>query len=180
MSGHVAKAYGLERAFAQAPTATSAFAHTDYNGFTTTAEISPPVAHPFTKKLVRVSDRGTEEYQYPHSVEIAGIDVPFEVYFDLCVCWQQLMDVDGLAHAISFNVWDTQIVDETFLKQWMDSPLVSTYYRWVVRQSAQDKTSLQGLEVSQEDEEFWTVDEDEETEFVSVCSLDSGCSECAA
>ena len=179
-AGTVAKSYGLERAFCIAPTATSAFNHTDYNGFTTTAEISPPVAHPLTKKLVRVSDSGSEEYQYPDNVEIAGVDVTFEVYFDLCCAWQQLMDIEGLAHAISFNVWDTAVVDEKFLQTWLDSPLYTTYYRWVVQQSAQDKTSLQGLEVSQEDEEFWTVDEDEETEFVSVCNMNKECTECAA
>jgi hypothetical protein len=181
-AGIVARSYGLERAFTIAPTATSAFAHTDYNGFTTTAEISPPVCHPLTKKLVRVSDSGTEEYQYPSNVEVAGVDVPFEVYFDLACAWQELMDIDGLAHAISFNVWDTAVVDEIFLQKWLDSPLWTTYYRWVVQQAAQDKTSLMGLEVSQEDEDFWSVDEDEEEEssFVSVCSLDSGCSECAA
>ena len=179
-AGTVARSYGLERAFCIAPTATSAFNHTDYNGFTTTAEISPPVAHPLTKKLVRVSDSGSEEYQYPDNVEIAGVDVTFEVYFDLCCAWQQLMDIEGLAHAISFNVWDTAVVDEKFLQTWLDSPLYTTYYRWVVQQSAQDKTSLQGLEVSQEDEEFWTVDEDEETEFVSVCNMNKECTECAA
>jgi hypothetical protein len=182
-AGKVAKSYGLERAFTIAPTATSAFNHTDYNGYTTTAEISPPVAHPVTKKLVRVSDSGTEEYQYPPNVEVAGVDVPFEVYFDLSCAWQELMNIDGLAHAISFNVWDTQVVDEEFLRKWLESPLWTTYYRWVVQQAGQDKTSLMGLEVSQEDEDFWSVDEEddnEESSFVSVCNLNGECSECAA
>jgi Ribonucleotide reductase, barrel domain len=182
-AGYIAKEkYGLERAFTIAPTTTSAFNHKDHRGYTTSPEISPPVAHPSTKQLVRVSDSGTEEYQYPPEVEIAGIDVPFDVYFDLAVCWQRLMDIDGLAHAISFNIWDTQVVDEDFLRKWMDSPLWTTYYRWVVTQAAQDKTTLQGLSVSKEDEDFWSTEfaeEETQTEFMSACSLDGVCTSCA-
>jgi hypothetical protein len=180
-AGRIAQSYGLDRAFTVAPTATAAFNHTDCNGYTTTPEISPPIAHPVTKKMSRVSEGDSREYQYPPNVEIAGHNVSFDTYLELAVCWQELMDIDGLAHAISFNVWTTGVtVDESFLRTWLESPLKSLYYRWAVSMESQDKTQLQGIEHTEEAENFWgDVDPDEDMTVMSACSLDGVCTECS-
>ncbi len=73
----------------------------------------------------------------------------YEDYFRLANCWQQSMEATGQAHSISFNVWDTQVIDQAFLEQWMRSALWTTYYRLPVRQQvALDKTIIQQKQVT--------------------------------
>lgn len=164
-AGKIAIEAGLERAFTIAPTSSSSTIHKDYKGFVTTPEISPPICHPETHIYRRNSQRfGQEEFQYPHSCEIASHDVPFEVYFELACQWQRLMaipiaDANGnehqLDHAISFNLWTPDMIpDDAFLNRWLDSPLYTTYYRWVTRQEFQDKTAI-AIETDDADAAFW-------------------------
>jgi hypothetical protein len=121
----VARRYGLERAFTIAPTATSAFQHRDAQGFVTAPNIAPPIA----RSVLRDSQEfGLLEADYHPYVEIAE-EVGFEIYFRLACAWQQLMELTGLAHAISFDLWDQQPITAEFLQRWLDSPLWTTYYR---------------------------------------------------
>jgi len=121
----IARAYGMERAFTIAPTATSSFQYRDAHGFTTTPNIAPPIA----LNVLRDSQEfGILEADYHPFCEIAS-EVGFETYFRLCCAWQKLMNLTGMAHAISFDVWDQQPFNRDFVKRWLLSPLYTTYYR---------------------------------------------------
>lgn len=138
----VAKRNKMERAFTVAPTATCSFNHKDLNGYTTTPEISPPICHLETKKVIRASDTfGQVEYQYPPNVETAS-EVGWDTYYKLAKNWQRLMETTGLAHSISFNIWDTCPLTNEFLEDWLHSPLKTTYYRMQVSQDFLDKTNI--------------------------------------
>lgn len=119
----VARAHRMERAFTLAPTASVSYRHRDRQNFTTTPEISPPLA--------RVVDRdsgtfGVQQYDYGN-VETAE-EVGWDIQYRLMKAWQGLMDATGLAHSISFNVWSTCAIDQAWLEDWMASPLKTTYY----------------------------------------------------
>jgi hypothetical protein len=176
-ASNVAINAGLERAFTVAPTATCAYNQKDLRSYTTAPEISPPVAHPTTYKVVRQSELGfhndsMQVYQYPLDIEIASYDVPVEIYDRLCVAFQRLMNVKGLAHSISYNWWVDKPVNEETFRAWYNSELKTIYYRWVTRSDAQDKTSIR-VDVSQEDSDFWFPAGDE-----VVCSPVLGCTVC--
>lgn len=141
-SAKIARRYKMERAFTVEPTATSSFKNFDSLGYTTTPEISPPICHKETKSTTRDSATfGQKEYFYPKNVETAE-QVGWSTYYRLCVAWQNLMETTGLAHTISFNIWNTCPVDKNFLKEWLESPLRTTYYRMMVEQDYVDKSSI--------------------------------------
>lgn len=138
----VATEYGMERAFTIAPTASCSYRYRDRDGYTTSPEISPPVCHPLTKEVHRDSGTfGVIPYQYHPKTETAE-QVGWDVQYRLMKTWQKLMDSAGLAHAISFNLWDTCEVSEAFIKDWLESPLWTTYYRLNTRQYALDKSQV--------------------------------------
>lgn len=138
----IAKQYKMERAFTVAPTASCSFRYTDYKGYTTSAEISPPICHPKTKILTRDSDTfGQTEWQYPLNVETAE-QVGWETYYSLAKAWQQLMDTTELGHSISFNIWNECPVDREWIADWLQSPLKTTYYRMQPKQDFVDKTAI--------------------------------------
>lgn len=138
----IAKANNMDRAFTVEPTASCSFRAVDTKGYTTSAEISPPICHLKTKTLVRDSSTfGQVEYQYPPNVETAET-VGWDVYYRLCKAWQVMMARTGLAHTISFNIWNTRPVDKEFLADWLCSPLRTTYYRMMVEQDYLDKSSI--------------------------------------
>lgn len=134
----VALKYDMKRAFAIAPTATMSYAHKDINGFTTTPEISPPIAREIDRDS---STFGVQTYYYPDNVEIAR-EVGWSTQWRLLCAWQRLQNAGGLAHAISANIWTSVTVDKTFLMRFLESPLVTTYYRLQVDQMALDKTEV--------------------------------------
>jgi Ribonucleotide reductase, barrel domain len=176
-ASNVAIAAGLDRAFVIAPTATCAYNQTDIRGYVCSPEISPPVAHPVTKKVVRQAELGFSDtpmkvYQYPLDVEIASYDVTVEVYDRLCIAFQRLMNVRGLAHSISYNWWVDKPVNEETFKAWYNSHLKTIYYRWVTRSDAQDKTSIR-VNVTDDDSDFWLPDSED-----VVCSPVLGCAVC--
>lgn len=139
----IARQYNMVRAFTLAPTASSSYRHLDSNGFTLAPEISPPICHPETKSSTRDSDTfGQLEYKYPPNVETAE-QVGWDTYYKLTKAWQMLMNSTGLAHSMSVNIWNQCPVDELWLKDWLDSPLVTTYYRMVVDQSFNDKSNIE-------------------------------------
>jgi hypothetical protein len=165
-AGKIALAEGFERVFAIAPTASTSYRNQDCQGFTTTPEISPPVAHSITKISRRQTTDGFADYQYPMNVELAGIDVPYQIYDRLCNAWQQMMNDTGLAHAISYNWWDVKPVNEETIREWFNSPLISTYYRWPTNVDSADK-SRADIQESTEITEFW---EEEDYGYCEACS----------
>jgi hypothetical protein len=167
---------GYERAFTIEPTATCAYKQKDYNGFVTSPEISPPIAHPGTHIARRSTDDGFIDYQYPNNLELAGHDVPWQVYDKLCCAWQRLMNNTGLAHSISYNWWMSKPVNRDTLSEWDKSLLKTVYYRWQELSDVGDKTNI-GISVDNESEEFWTFDEEDEPPV--ICQLNSpGCQSC--
>lgn len=130
---------GMKRSLTIAPTASCAYRYVDRDGYTTTPEISPPIA----RAVDRYSGTfGIQTYDHHPRVETA-IEVSYDIYFRLANCWQRSMEATGQAHSISFNIWDTQPIDRAFLEQWLQSSLWTTYYRLPVRQQeALDKTLI--------------------------------------
>ena len=85
---------------------------------------------------------GAIEYEYPPEVETA-FDTEWDIQYRLMKAWQQLMNATGLAHAISFDIWDKQEIDREFIADWLSSPLWTTYYRrQVISQMTQDKSCV--------------------------------------
>jgi hypothetical protein len=186
----IARKHNMDRAFTVEPTASCSFRYTDSHGYTTAAEISPPICHPETKALVRDSVTfGQVEYQYPPSVETAQ-EVGWDTYYKLCQNWQRLMNTTELAHSISFNIWNTRTVNKEFLADWLRSPLITTYYRMMVEQSYLDKSTITSTisdefkdELIGEGEFFKPVEEETETKtdfcFITPGSDPNFCSACA-
>ncbi|MGL5923712.1 ribonucleotide reductase [Chroococcidiopsis sp.] len=156
-AARVARKHRMKRAFTIAPTASASYRYQDLDGYTCAPEISPPVCHPQTKMTDRDSDEAALNYQYhPHSETAEEVGV--ETYTKLAECWQRLMARTGLAHSISYNVWNTCPVDEAWFQDWLMSPLVTTYYRLMIEQSYVDKSSI-----GEEDSDgFFTVQPDAE------------------
>lgn len=169
----VARSYGMERAFTIAPTASCSYRYKDFDGYTTTPEISPPICHPVTKSTTRDSTTfGAKEYFYHPDVETAE-QVGFATYYKLVKAWQMLMNSTGLAHSISFNVWDECPIDHEWIEDWLQSPIVTTYYRMQVRQAYVDKTniSMDLGEFNLADDFFIPEDTTEDSEADSFLSI---------
>ena len=136
-ASEIAKANGMVRAFAIAPTASCSYRYTDFDGFTTTPEIAPPIA----RQVDRDSGTfGVQSFDYG-PVEIAS-EVGWEDYFKVANGIVRLLDMTGLLHGYSFNSWsDVIIYDEAFIEEWLQSPQTSLYYSLQVMGDTQDKTS---------------------------------------
>lgn len=136
----VAEHYGMERAFAIAPTASTSYQYKDVNGYTCTPEISPPL----WSTVDRNSDiYGAERYYYPPEVETTQT-VEWGTQWQVLQGFQRLMNTTGKAHAISSNIWNSQHIDTDWIENvFLPSPLVTTYYRLddKTRQSL-DKTQI--------------------------------------
>ena len=138
----VAKAYGMERAFTIAPTASCSYRYRDREGYTTAPEISPPNCHPITKEVDRDSGTfGVMTYQYHPNTETAA-SVEWDTQWRLLKAWQMYMESTGLAHSISANIWDKQPITDEWLKDWWESPLVTTYYRLITQQASVNKSTV--------------------------------------
>lgn len=194
----IARKYKMERAFTVEPTASVSYRNKDSRGFVTCPEISPPTCHEETKISTRDSTTfGQEEVQYPLDVETA-VSVGHDVYFRLACSWQRLMNSTGLAHSISFNLWNTQEINEGFLAQWLESPLCTTYYRWMIEQSYVDKSTIAstisdsyvGMLLGDADEDFFKplegtediLEESEDTQgfcFITPGNDSNYCEACA-
>lgn len=142
LAAGVAEAYGMERAFTIAPTASCSYRYRDREGYTTAPEISPPNCHPITKEVDRDSGAfGVVTYQYHPQTETAA-SVEWDTQYRLLKVWQRYMETTGLAHSISANIWDKQPITDEWLKDWWESPLVTTYYRLITKQAVVDKSTV--------------------------------------
>lgn len=161
----VASKHGMQRAFTIAPTASVAYRNRDREMFTTAPEISPPINN--------IVDRdsgtfGVTNYEHNPRSETAR-KVGWDVQYRLMKAWQSMMDQTGLAHAISFNIWNTCTVDKDFIADWLASPLKTTYYRLSIEQDFLDKSSIitEG-----------NIKKKDSTD-VESCNLDGLCTSCA-
>jgi len=157
----VACKHGMQRAFTIAPTASVAYRNRDREMFTTAPEISPPINN--------IVDRdsgtfGVTNYEHNPKGETAR-EVGWDVQYRLMKAWQSMMDRTGLAHAISFNIWNTCTVDKDFIADWLASPLKTTYYRLPIEQDFLDKSRV--------------ITEDNISTAVESCNLDGLCTSCA-
>ena len=136
-AAQIAKANGMVRAFAIAPTASCSYRYKDLDGFTTTPEIAPPIA----RQVDRDSGTfGVQSFDYG-PVEIAS-EVGWDDYFKVVNGIISMLDKTGLLHGYSFNSWsDVVTYDEVFIKEWLDSPQTSLYYSLQVMGDVQDKSS---------------------------------------
>ena len=134
----IAESYGMERAFAIAPTASCSYRSQDLDGYTCTPEIAPPIA----RKVDRDSGTfGVETYDYGN-VEIAS-EVGWDAYKKVADGIVQMLSFTGLLHGYSFNSWsDVVAYDNAFIEEWLASPQTSLYYSLQVMGDTQDKSSV--------------------------------------
>jgi len=157
----VAQKHEMQRAFTIAPTASVAYRNRDREMFTTAPEISPPINN--------IVDRdsgtfGVTNYEHNPKGETAR-EVGWDVQYRLMKAWQSMMEQTGLAHAISFNIWNTCTVDRDFIADWLVSPLKTTYYRLPIEQDFLDKSRV--------------IINEKDSTAVELCNLDGLCTSCA-
>lgn len=174
-AAEIARAYGMERAFCIAPTASCSYRYLDSRGFTTTPEIAPPIA--------RVVDRdsgtfGVETFDYGE-VEIAE-EVGWEAYFKVANGLVALYQRTGLFHGYSFNSWsDVVIYDREFLKSWFDSPQTSLYYSLQVLPGTQSKDDAFAA-LDDSFKSMFGLDDNETMGDAVACDMEAGfCSACS-
>jgi hypothetical protein len=122
----MAKAAGLpsfQRLHTVEPAQSHAFAMSDYNGDTLCRGIWPP----FARVVTRGSDVHTQITVNHGAVETIA-DVGVETVFDLNCRWQELMNVAGLPHCISYDCYEQADLD--YLSRWAQSPLLTQYYQF--------------------------------------------------
>lgn len=174
----VAREFKMERAFTIAPTASCFTRHSDSEGYSVTPEISPPIS----REIERTSETfGIIEYDFHPDVEIAS-DVGWNVQWRLLNVIQRLMNSTGLAHSISANIWNSKVVDEDFIDEFLDSDLLTTYYRLditgnIIQNKSQvltadnlEKLSKQYDEKDDGDESLIVKAVDQAPGYCSVCA----------
>jgi len=168
----IARKHGMERAFAIAPTASCSYRYLDARGFTTAPEIAPPIA--------RLVDRdsetmGVERFEYG-PVEIAE-EVGWETFRKVADGICQLLERTGLFHGYSANWWsDLVTCDETFIRQWLDSPQTSIYYALQVQSGTQSKDDV-GVELGETLTSFFGLEDKDQDQSDLI---DTGfCAACA-
>jgi hypothetical protein len=161
----IARAAGMDRAFAIAPTASCSYANFDYEGYTTCPEIAPPVS----QLVDRDSDTfGVQSFDYGN-VETAA-DVGYETFRQVADGIISLYESTGLFHGYSLNTWSDQVTyDEQFVNDWIMSPQTSMYYALPTQANTQDKSDA-----------FLGLLDLEDLLQSSVCSLDANtCTSCS-
>jgi hypothetical protein len=175
----VARRAGMCRAFAIAPTASCSYKYTDLRGYTTAPELAPPIS----RHVDRDSGTfGVESFDYPSDCEIAS-EVGWEDYKRVVDGVVRLYRETLLFHGYSFNSWsDVVTYDESFLKEWLDSPQTSLYYALQVLPDTQAKDdALAALDESYH--EFFKFDEtastspDDDEEVEGFCPI--SCTSCS-
>jgi hypothetical protein len=87
-------------------------------------------------------------FDYHPDVEVAGRDVEWVTYFQICNGIQRLYDQTGLGHAISMNLWSPGATcDRDWLDTFLDAPVKTSYYRLPVGQNLA-KDRIQSCDLS--------------------------------
>ena len=162
-AAQVARAFGMERAFAIAPTASCSYRYTDLDGYTSCPEIAPPIA----REVDRDSGTfGVQNFSYG-PVEIAS-EVGWEDYKLVTDGIMQLIASTGLAHGYSYNSWsDIVIYDETFIEEWLKSPQTSLYYALQVMPDTLRKDDASAI-LDEDYKDIFSFGEDDE--FCITCA----------
>jgi hypothetical protein len=174
-ASEIARAAGMERAFAIAPTASCSYRYLDSRGFTTTPEIAPPIA----REVDRDSGTfGVESFDYGN-VETAS-EVGWDVYKLVVDGIAQLYQSSGLFHGYSFNSWsDVVQYDEAFLKDWLESPQTSLYYSLQVLPDTQRKDDAYAA-LDDDFKSMFGLDSSEPDQDSASCSVEAGfCAACS-
>ena len=89
----------------------------------------------------------------------------------------EMLHRTGLFHGYSANWWSDMVVcDETFIKEWLDSPQTSMYYALQVQSGTQAKDDV-GVELGESLTSFFGLGDEDEPQ---ACSVDAGfCAACA-
>tara|TARA_Y100000361_G_scaffold28190_1_gene23136 strand:- start:2754 stop:4040 length:1287 start_codon:yes stop_codon:yes gene_type:complete len=136
-AAEIARANGMVRAFAIAPTASCSYRSVDLDGYTCTPEIAPPISQTVDRDS---STFGVQTYNYGE-VEVAS-EVGWRAYTRVANNLMVMFDNTGLLHGYSFNSWsDVVTYDNTFVEEWLRSPQTSLYYSLQVMGNTQDKSS---------------------------------------
>jgi len=169
-AAEVARKYGMQRAFAIAPTASCSYRYLDLEGFTTTPEIAPPIAQVVDRDSETM---GVERFDYG-LVETAE-QVGWKDFRKVADGIMKIMEGTGLLHGYSMNWWSDMVsCDEDFLREWLNSPQTSLYYALQVQGNTQAKDDV-GVDLEESLSEFFSLDDEPE-----VSSFDAGfCSSCA-
>jgi hypothetical protein len=174
-AAEIARAYGMERAFCIAPTASCSYRYLDSKGFTTAPEIAPPIG--------RLVDRdsgtfGVESFDYGE-VEIAA-EVGWETFFKVANGIVKLFQNTGLFHGYSLNTWgDLVSYDRSFLKDWLESPQTSIYYSLQVMPDMQRKDDAYAA-LDDDFKSMFGLDDSDAVEEAISCNMEAGfCSSCA-
>lgn len=164
IAANIARAYGMERAFTIAPTASCSYNYKDLDGFTTTPEIAPPIS----RQVDRDSGTfGVQSYDYG-DVEIAS-EVGWEAYKSVADGICQLFTNTGLFHGYSFNSWsDVVTYDQAFIDEWFASPQTSLYYALQVMPDTLRKDDASAI-LDDSYADLFNFDEEEDN-FCSSCA----------
>jgi hypothetical protein len=172
----IAKAAGLKRAFAIAPTASCSYRSVDLRGYACTPELAPPIS----RSIDRDSGTfGVQTYEYPPNVETAA-EVGWQDYSDVADLIVTLYKNDNLFHGYSFNSWSDQVTyDRSFLIDWLHGPQTSLYYALQVAPDTQAKDDALGILGNDASWfKFDPIEEDDEEVVAGFCSgVNGGCSE---
>jgi hypothetical protein len=156
-ASHVARANGMERAFAIAPTASCSYRYKDLDGFTTCPEIAPPIG--------RFVDRdsgtfGVQSFDYG-DVEIAS-EVGWNDYLNVVNGVCLMLEKTGLFHGYSFNSWsDVVVYNDAFIEDWLASPQTSLYYALQVQPDTLRKDDAAAI-LDEDYKDIFNFEEDEE------------------
>jgi len=158
-AAEIARANGMVRAFAIAPTASCSYRSVDLDGYTCTPEIAPPISQTVDRDS---GTFGVQTYNYG-DVEIAS-KVGWDAYKRVADGIMRLYDKTGLLHGYSFNSWSDMITyDEAFIEEWLESPQTSLYYSLQVMGDVQDKSdAYAALEETEVDDYLASLMEDPE------------------
>lgn len=125
VSDEVCKELGvapLDRIHTVEPSQSHSFTCKDYKGFTVCRNIMPPIM----RRVRRVSDTQKTSSIYNYGNVETITEVGYDIYFRLCCAWQEMMNIYGRPHCISYDL----VVDCTQenLVQWFNSTQLTKYY----------------------------------------------------
>jgi hypothetical protein len=164
-AANVARAYGMDRAFTIAPTATCSYKYHDLRGNTTTPEIAPPISNSVDRDS---GTFGVQSYFYG-DVEIAS-EVGWDNYKAVANGICQLLENTGLFHGYSYNHWsDCVTYNEEFIQDWFNSPQTSLYYALQVSPDTLRKDDVSSI-MDEDYANIFDFQNNNDDDFCSSCA----------